>query len=189
MGMVEKSDLLLLNGKAILFCGMRTCFALTFCGGISFCCLKRQKKENGHPEVTGKTSVIPTTSVLCTVLPLLLSLAPFPQPAALQSWKQGPAELSHSLGAVLQAGTLQAHRHTLQSPFVQGTPAPQALLLFKWPRADKRSRDVSLTPDQTQPQCPVTYQGLLASVWSSWLVPLKVENRFNLGILLGSSHC
>lgn len=41
MGMVDESDLLLLSGKAILFCGMRMCFALTFCGGISFCCLKR----------------------------------------------------------------------------------------------------------------------------------------------------
>lgn len=56
--MVGKSDLLLLNGKAILFCGMRLCFALTFCGGISFCCLKRQRKENGLLKVTGKTSVI-----------------------------------------------------------------------------------------------------------------------------------
>lgn len=102
---------------------------------------------------------------------------------------RGLQSSAHSLGAVLQAGTLQAPRHTLQSPFVQGTPAPQALLLFKWPRKDKRTRDVILTPAQTQPQCSVIYQGLLASVWSSWLVPLTVENRFNLRTLLGSSQC
>lgn len=30
MGMVDTSDLLMLNGKAILFCGMRMCSALYF---------------------------------------------------------------------------------------------------------------------------------------------------------------
>lgn len=102
MGVVDESDLLLLNSKAILFCGMRMCFALTFCGGISFCCLKRQRKGNGLPTVTGKTSVI---SHLCAML------------------SYGPAELCLFPGSSAAAGTLQAPRHTLQSPFVQGTPA------------------------------------------------------------------
>lgn len=124
MGMVEKSDLLLLNGKAILFCGMRMCFALTFCGGISFCCLKRQRKENGLPEVTGKTSVIPTTSVLCSVLPLLLSLAPFPQPAALQSWKQGPAELCPFPGSSAAGWDLASSQAHPPEPICPGHTSP-----------------------------------------------------------------
>lgn len=82
------------------------------------------------PQQQAKQVSFPTASVLCRALTLLLFLAPCPQPAALQSWKQGPAELCPFLGAVLQAETLQAPRHPLQSPFVQGTAAPPALLLL-----------------------------------------------------------
>lgn len=155
--MVDKSDLLLLSGKAILFCGMRMCFALTFCGGISFCCLKRQRKENGLPTATGKTSVI--SHHLCPVqyvLALLPPLAPCPQLAALQSWKQGPSELCPFPGSGAAGWDLESSQAHPPEPICPGQTSPSGTAALKWPRTEKRTSNVILTPDQTQPPCPMT---------------------------------
>lgn len=149
---------MLLNGKAILFCGTRMCFALTFCGEISFCYLERRRKESGLPRVTGKTSAIPhhpwPSKPMQRIAPAASPGALFTAncPAKLEA---GACRAGHSFahppGAALQAGTLQAPRDTLQSPFAQrswevnvllssparacagkrqGTRTPQTLLLL-----------------------------------------------------------